>query len=152
MLNLDRVWARATQRPEYRGKSLTSYTTQAIVQAFTLTSTQTSGQTPVLFPAGAVILGIIAAFQPSAIAATTVYRPGMDLFDVAIDYQATNRSIVGTTRGVGSSVFGPYGDQFPTKEIYIPINGSLLYTVANLTTTTIYGTFTHHCLVPAAIG
>jgi hypothetical protein len=152
MPNIDRVWARASQRPEYRGKSLSQYTTQVIVQAFTLTGTQVSGQTAVLFPAGAIIGRVIAAFQPSGQAATQTYRPSLDIFDVAIDYQATNRSIVGITRGVGSSVFGPFGDEFPIKELYIPINGSLLYTVSNLTSSSIYGTFAHHCLVPSAIG
>ena len=44
------------------------------------------------------------------------------------------------------------GDQFPGKEIIIPVNGALLYTVENLTTTTITVSFSHHSLTPAAIG
>jgi hypothetical protein len=152
MLNVDRVWARASQRPEYRGKGLSQYTTQVIVAQFTLQPTQISGQTSVLFPAGAVILGIQAKFIPTAQPGTSILMDGMDMFAFSLDYQATNRSIVGTSRAIGSTVFGNENDQFPGKELYIPTNGSLLYTVENLTSSTIFGTFSHHCLVPSAIG
>lgn len=152
MLNVDRVWARASQRPEYQGRKLSQYTTQVIVAQFTLTSQQVSGQTAVLFPAGAIIMLIAAEFLPTGQVATSNFAKGNDIFAFAVDYQATNRSIVGTSRAVGATVFGVNNDQFPGKELYIPTNGSLLYTVENLTTSTIFGTFSHHCLVPSAIG
>jgi hypothetical protein len=152
MLNADRVWSRVSQRPEYRGKNISQYTTQVIVQNFTLTSAQVSAQTAVIFPAGGIILGIIGEGQPSSQTATQTYRPGLDLFAVSIDYQATARNIVGTSRAIGTTVFGVMGDQFPGKEIIIPVNGALLYTVENLTTTTITVSFSHHSLTPAAIG
>lgn len=152
MMNVDRVWARASQRPEYRGKSLTQYTTQVITAQFTLTSTQVSGQTPVLFPAGAIIGQVDANAVPTSQTGLVIPFPGLNMFAFSLDYQATNRSIVGTARTIASTVFGVMGDQFPIKELYIPINGSLLYTVENLTSSTIFVTFSHHCLVPSAIG
>lgn len=153
MLNVDRVWSRVSQLPGFRGRKLADFVIQAINLNFQLTTQQTSPQTPVNLPAGMVILGITAGARKDAVASTIVMCPGLDMFRVAIDYQATARSIVGpTTRGLGSSVFGQYGDQFPAKELVIPIQGSLLYTVENMTTDTIDVTFTHHGLVPGAIG
>lgn len=76
----------------------------------------------------------------------------MDLFSIATTYQADNRSVVGVSEGIGSSVFGPYGDQFPGLEIFMPQNTSLLYNFTNLTSTQIQITLGHHALLPGAIG
>lgn len=152
MLNVDRVWSRVSQLPQYKGAKLSDFVLQKIVQNFTLTTAQLSAQTPVNMPAGMIILGIMAAARLSAVAGTQTSSPGLDMFSVAITYQATDRSIVGTARGVGSSVFGAFGDQFPEKELIIPIQGSLLYTVENMTTSTINVSFTHAGLVPGKIG
>jgi hypothetical protein len=153
MLNVDRVWSRVSQLPGFKGKRLADFILQVINLNFTLTTQQVSAQTPVNLPAGMVLLGVIGAARLSAVAATQTSSPGLDLFRVAIDYQATSRSIVGPgTRGLGSAVFGPFGDQFPGKELVVPIQGSLLYTVENATTSTIEVTFAHAGLVPSAVG
>lgn len=152
MLNVDRVWSRVSQLPGFKNRRLSEFIIQVINLNFTLTTGQVSASTPVNLPAGMVLLGVGAAARVSAQAGTQTQSPGLDMFSVAIDYQATARSIVGTTRGIGSSVFGPYGDQFPAKELVIPVQGSLLYTAENLTTSTILVTFAHAGLVPSAIG
>lgn len=152
MLNPDRVWSRVAQRPDFAGKKLSSFTLQAIVQNFVLTSQQVSNQTPVNFPAGMIILGIESSAQVQAQTGLVGQQRALDMFALSIDYQATNRSIVGTARAIASSVFGQFGDQFPGKEIIVPINGSLLYTTENLTTSTISISLTHHGLVPSAVG
>lgn len=152
MLNVDRVWSRVSQLPGFRGRKLTEFIIQVIDLNFALTSAQTSAQTPVNLPAGMILLGVMAAARVNNQAGTTVQSAGLDMFRVAIDYQATNRSVVGTSRGLGSAVFGAYGDQFPAKELVVPVQGSLLYTVENMTTSTIDVTFAHHGLVPAAVG
>jgi hypothetical protein len=153
MLNVDRVWSRVSQLPGFQGKKLSQFILQTINLNFTLTTQQLGAQTPVVLPAGAVVLGVVAAARLSAVAASQAQSPGLDMFRVAIDYQATSRSIVGPgIRGLGSAVFGPYGDQFPGKELVIPVQGALLYTPENATTSTIEITFAHHCLVPGAIG
>ncbi len=152
MLNVDRVWSRVSQLPTFKGRRLGEFIIQALNLNFTLTTGQTSAQTPINLPAGGIILGIIAAARVAAQLGTTAQSPGLDMFAVALDYQATNRSVIGTTRAIGSAAFGPYGDQFPGKELVIPVQGSLLYTVENLTTSTINVSFVHHALVPGAIG
>lgn len=152
MLNVDRVWSRVSQLPGFRGRKLGEFIIQVIDLNFALTTGQTSAQTPVNLPAGMIILGVMAAARVNGQAGTTAQSPGLDMFRVAIDYQATNRSIVGTTRGLGSAVFGHFGDQFPGKELIVPVQGSLLYTCENMTTSTIDVTFSHHGLVPGAIG
>jgi hypothetical protein len=154
MLNVDRVWSRVSQLDGFKGKKLSQFVIQVIDLNFQILTGATSPQTPVNIPAGAVILGVIAAARLDAVAGTQTSSPGLDMFRVAIDYQATARSIVGpgANRGLGSAVFGPYGDQFPGKELVIPVQGSLLYTVENMTTSTIDVTFAHHCLVPGQIG
>lgn len=152
MLNIDRVWARCSQLNQFRGKKMSDYVLQKIVQNFTLTTGQVSAQTAVQFPAGMILVGINAAAGVSTQLGTTLQTPGLDMFACSIDYQATNRNIVGTSRARGSAVFGQFGDQFPEKELVIPLQGSLLYTVENLTTSTIIVSFAHAGLVPGAIG
>lgn len=152
MLNVDRVWSRVSQLEGFKGKRLSDFTLQVINLGFALTSQQLAPQTPVNLPAGMILLGVIAAAGVVAQAGTQQTMPGLDMFKVAIDYQATSRSIVGTTRTRGSAAFGPYGDQFPGKELVVPIQGSLLYTVENVTTSSIDISFAHHGLVPRAVG
>lgn len=154
MLNVDRVWSRVSQLGGFRGKKLSDFVLQTINLNFSLTTGALSAQTPVNLPAGMVLIGVIGAARMDAQAATVQTSPGLDMFRVAIDYQATARSIVGpgANRGLGSAVFGPYGDQFPGKELVIPVQGALLYTVENMTTSTIDVTFAHHGLVPGSIG
>lgn len=155
MLNVDRVWSRVSQLPGFKNRKLSDFVIQVIDLNFTLTTGATSPQTPVNLPAGMVIIGVIAGARVDAQLGTTQQSPGLDMFSVAIDYQATARSIVGpggSNLGLGSAVFGPFGDQFPGKELVIPVQGSLLYTVKNQTTSTIDVTFAHHGLVPGSIG
>lgn len=152
MVKPHEAWSRVSRLKQFAGADLKDYILQVINLNFTLTTGQASPSTPVQLPAGMILLGVCAAARPQTIAATTVYAPGLDLFQVAIDYQAQNRSVAGTSQGIGSAVFGPYGDQFPAEELVIPVQGALLYSVTNLTTTTILITFAHHGLVPKAIG
>lgn len=152
MLNVDRVWSRVAQLPAYKGRKLAEFIIQVINLNFTLTTQQVSAQTPINLPAGMILLGVIGAARFAAQAASQQQSPGLDMFSVAIDYQATNRNIVGQTRSLGSAAFGPYGDQFPGKELVVPIQGSLVYTVENMTTSTINVSFAHHGLVPGAVG
>lgn len=150
MLDVDRVWAR--QAPRLGGRSLRDYRLQVITATYTIAASSTAQNQAVNFGAGAILIGILAAAQPTSQAATQTYRPGMDLFSIATTYQADNRSVVGVSEGIGSSVFGPYGDQFPGLEIFMPQNTSLLYNFTNLTSTQIQITLGHHALLPGAIG
>src|SRR5690349_3961305 len=151
MLNVDRVWARCSRLKQFQGAQLSDFVLQNINQTFQLTTGATSAQTPVNFPAGSIILGIGASARLDAVAATQAQSPGLDMFRVTITYQATSRSIVGPA-ALGSAVFGQYGDQFPGKELVIPVQGSLIYVVTNMTTSTIDVDFSHSCLVPGKIG
>lgn len=149
MIDIEKAWARVSQTVA-AGRKFSDFIYQGLVKSFALTSLLASNNQTVNFPAGAIIVGIGAAAQPSGIAATTAYRPGLDLFSVALDYQSGGRAIVGTDQAIGSSVFGPNGDQFPAKEILVGVQGTLIYSITNLTTTAITVTFTHHCLIPVA--
>ena len=152
VMSIDNVWRRVSEGPLFRGRKLSDFVAQVITQNFTLATGAQSAQTPVQFGPGAVIYSIQAAAQPSAQAATQTYRPGLDLFSIAMSYQTTNRTIIGSSEAIGSSVFGTNNDQFPGMEIILPPNGTLLYSVTNLTTTTITVTIAHHCLMPAMVG
>lgn len=146
------AWSRVSQLGMFAGRKLSQYILQSIVASFTLTTGQATPQTAVQFPAGMILLGVTPGAQVAGAAATQTYKPGLDMFSVSIDFAATNRNILGTAQAIGSSAFGVFGDQFPALEIVIPTNSSLLYSVTNLTTSTIGVTFTHHGLVPNAIG
>jgi hypothetical protein len=150
MLNVDRVWARQAAR--YAGKKLSQFRLQVITASYALSGSATSQNQAVSFGAGAIIIGVIAAAQLTSQAGTQTYRPGLDLFSTAITYQANNTQIVGSSEGIGSSVFGPYGDQFPGLEIVLPQNSALVYNFTNLTSSALQITLAHHCLMPGAIG
>lgn len=150
MLDVDRVWARQASR-FMGGKKLTDYRIQVITSTYSLLANASSANNPVSFGAGAVVIGVIAAAQPSGQAATQTYRPGLDLFTVSVSYQADNRVVVGTTEILGSALFGPYGDQFPGMEIPMPQNTALIYNFTNVTSTALTISLAHHCLMPGAI-
>lgn len=150
MLNVDRVWARQAGR-FMGGKKLTDYRLQVITSTYSLLANASSANNPVAFGAGAVIIGVVAAAQPSGQAATTAYRPGLDLFTVSVSYQADNRVVVGTAEILGSALFGTYGDQFPGMEIPMPQNTALVYNFTNVTSTAITISLAHHCLMPGAV-
>jgi hypothetical protein len=150
MLNVDRVWAR--QAPRFPGQKLSGFRLQVITASYSISASGSSQNQAVSFGAGSVILGVIAAAQVTSQAATQQYRPGMDLFSVAISYQASNAQVVGSVEGIGSCVFGPYGDQFPGLEIVLPQNSALVYNFTNLTSSAIQITLGHHCLMKGAIG
>lgn len=152
MLNIDRVWSRVSQLPQYRGKKLSDFILQDVTFSTQLTTGQALPNQPVIFPAGAIMVGARAGAEQNAVAATVVGRDGLDMFKLAIADQQTQRNIVGTAQAVASSVFGRFNDQFPAKEIIVPVNGGLLYSFTNLTTTTINIYLSHDCLVPAAQG
>lgn len=150
MLNIDRVWSRVAQLDDFRGTKLTDYMFQGITASFALAAAvgSTSNSQPVNFGPRCVLLGAIASAQPVGQAATQAYRPGLDLFTVSIDWQGQQRALVGSTQVLGSCLFGPQGDQFPAKEIIIPVQGGLAYSLTNMTSTQLTVTVCHHCLVP----
>lgn len=155
MLNVNEVWARVSQLPAYQGRKLADFVIQAWDINQQLTTSAGAGgivdNQPVTFAAGAIIVGVGVAARPNGQAATQTYPPGGDLFKISIADQQSNRSIIGRTKAIASSVFGVFNDLFPAKELIIPTNGSLIYGFENMTTSTIDITITHHLLVPAAI-
>lgn len=147
MLEVERVWSRASQRPEYTGKKLAKdMVYQVIVQSFQLASQVVSQATPVTFSAGAIVFGIQAGADINAIVGTTIYRPGLDLFSATMTYQQ-GRAVV-TAAAIGSSLFGVEGNMMPGFELYFLAQQSIIYTVTNRTTSTINVDIAHHALVP----
>lgn len=152
MLNVDRVWARVSQRPEMRGQKLSAWGYQGVVLQYNgLTTGQEIDNQKANFPSGAIILGITMSASPESQAATQTNRPGLDMFAFNLQFQQ-NRTLVGQAKSIASAVLGQLGDQFPASEIIIPTNGFLLYGFLNLTTTTLDLAVTHHCLVPVNVG
>src|ERR1043165_8029430 len=136
VLNIDRVWSRVSQLDKYRRKKLADFILQNVTYAAQLTTGQVVANQVVAFPAGAIIVGGRAGAAAPGAAATQTYRDGLDMFTVSIADQQTQRNIVGTTQVLGSALYGRFNDQFPAKELIVPVNGGLLYSVTNLTTTT----------------
>jgi hypothetical protein len=152
MLNIDRVWSRVSQLPNYRGKKITDFILNQINYATQLTTGQASPNNVVTFPAGAIVVGVRAGACLDAAVATQTTRDGLDLFKLSIADQQTGRAISGTLQAMASAIFGRFNDQFPAKELIIPAQGGLLYSLTNLTTSTIDVFISHDCLVPNAIG
>jgi hypothetical protein len=147
MLNADRVWARVSALPEFKGKNLRNFRYLGVGQNFTLTTGAVSGTTRVDFAAGAIILGITCGLSVSAQAGTATIR-GLDAIAVSIDYP-NNESILSGGRMNGKAIFGS-GErcEFPAKELVIGINGSINYVVENLSTSTLNISVVHHCMIP----
>jgi hypothetical protein len=150
MLNIDRVWSRVSQLGQYRGKKLSDFILLNITAAYQLTNGQALPNQPVVFPSGAIVVGARAGANVDLTVGTQTGREGLDLFKLAIADQQTGRTIVGTAQAMASAIYGRYNDQFPAKELIIPAQGGLLYSITNLTTSTIDVFLTHDCLVPAA--
>jgi hypothetical protein len=150
MLDIDRVWSRVAQLDQFRGKKLSDFIYQGITYFNQLTSGQAVANQPVLFPSGAILIGAGAGATIDNAVATQTNRPGLDLFKIAIANAQDNRNIVGTNQALAYSVYGPFGDQWPAKEIVISVGGGLVYAITNMTLSTIDVFITHHCLVPGA--
>ncbi len=152
MLNVDRVWARISRRPEFVGKKLDQFGVQTVNLRYDgLTSGEVVSNQTQNFPNGAIILGICGAAALLAQAATPALSSGLGMFALQMQFQQ-QRSVIGQVAGIASSVFGVYNDQFPAVELLVPTNGILLYTFENLTSSTISITIAHHCLVPVNVG
>lgn len=151
MLNIDRVWSRVSQLPDYRGKKITDFILQQINYAAQLTNAQAIANQVVTFPAGAIVVGVRGGSILDGVVANTSTRDGLDMFKLSIADQQTGRAISGTTLAMASAIFGRFNDQFPAKELLIPKQGGLTYAFTNLTTSTLDVFIVHDCLVPNSI-
>lgn len=152
MLNVDRVWARASQRPEFKNKRLQDFGYQGVVLRYNGLASGAGVQNQnANFPNGAIVLGICGGAMYLAQAAAPAVSSGLSMFALSVEYQQ-QRQIVGTNAALASSVFGVNNDQFPSKELYIPTNGMIQYAFENLTSSTISIWITHHVLVPVNVG
>jgi hypothetical protein len=106
---------------------------------------------PVTFASGAIIIGMCGAARPNGQTALQTYPPGNDLYQLSISDAGSNRSIIGRSKAIATSVFGVFNDLFPAKEIVVPTNNSLNFGFQNMTSTALDITITSHLLVPAAI-
>lgn len=149
MLSFDRAWARQGHR--FPGKKPSEFRYIAIGQNFTLATGAVSGLTRVDFASGTLILGITACAVITGSAATVVLRDWRQCFGVQIDYPNSVALTTGNRLTAGA-IFGS-GErcEFPAKELFIENNGSLNYTVENLTTSTLVVTIVHHCITPGAV-
>lgn len=151
MLNVNEVWQRVVQLPQFQGQRITDY----LLQAWGLTQQLTTGATldniPLTFATGAIIVGMTGGARPDSQAATQQYGPGNDLYRISISDQSSTRKIVGTSKLLGTAVFGPFNDLFPAREIIVPPNQSLIFGFTNQTTSTINIDIVAHLLVPNRI-
>jgi len=145
-LNIDRVWhrvaggerAKAPKKhpliPE--GACVRDYKFITYAKVYTLTSQQTLQNNVQDFPAGSIVLGLLLAAAMQAQAAT-VARGTLDMVRIIVSYPAADGNVV-TLNINAAALLGRNGDrQWPEKEIIIPNNGSLTYTLVNLTTSTL---------------
>jgi hypothetical protein len=152
MIDVDRAWARVCQLEAFRGAKLSDFGIQVVTQSFSLTSQQTSSVTPVNFPTKSIILNITAGARPNAAAAAQGYTDGLDLFRVVCQIEG-GRYIIGSVAAMASTIFGKgIASVFPARELPLLQNTKLLYTLTNLSTTTIDADISHHILTPLAVG
>jgi hypothetical protein len=149
MLGVDRAWQRQAHR--FPGKKPGDFRFIAIGQNFTLASTVVSGLTRIDFAAGTIILGITACATITGSAMTQAMRDWKQAFSCQIDFPNSVAMTTGS-RLIAGALFGS-GERcdFPGKEIYIENNGSLNYTVENLTTSTLVVSIIHHCITPGTV-
>lgn len=149
MVNLERAWARWASR--FPGRQLPRMRPQVFTNNFQLTTGAQVTNQNVTFPAGALILGIMAGAFVTGAAATQVYRRGLDLFTLASSMQSDGRSLIGPAEALAASVFGEEGMAFPPIEIYLPEQTTLVYAFTNLSTSTINVSLAHHAMVPGDV-
>ncbi len=154
MLKVDDVMRRVLQLEPYASQQWDAgdFIPQVIPNTYSLPAINSGtygsvSQQTMQFPAGAIIVGMAAGASNVGAASTGVQRPGLEMFTIGLQYQQT-RSVIGPGNAMAVSVFGPYNDLFPEKEIIIPQNGSLLVNLTSLVTDAIAVWITAHCLVP----
>lgn len=151
MLNITEVFMRVLQLPQYANWGEDDFMLQVLTNNFALSGQGTTNNQSMTFPPGAVIVGMTGAATPqAAAAAATLERPGLELFTIGINYQQ-QMTLVGQSQAMASSLFGPFNDLFPAKEIIVPQNGSLLVSLTNLASDAITVFLTSHCLVPSKL-
>lgn len=106
------------------------------------------------FPNGAtLVLGVIASSIPSPPDEQPVnpFVLPMDRFRIRFQYNANQSGLVvgdpADTGALASTVFGPFGDQFPAREIPLEANDVINATVQNMTSGRIRGNISYHCLI-----
>jgi len=109
------------------------------------------GPVPQSFPNGAtLVLGIIASCIPTGQPDNPFVAP-MDRFRIRFQYNANQSGLVvgnpADIGGIASTIFGPFGDQFPAREIPLEANDVVNATVQNLTPEALRGTISYHCLI-----
>jgi hypothetical protein len=106
---------------------------------------------PQAFPNGAtLVLLVLASCIPTGEPDNPFVGP-FDRFRIRFQYNANQSGLVvgnpSDTGGLGSTVFGPFGDQFPAREIPLEANDVINATVQNVTPEVIRGNITYHCLI-----
>lgn len=150
MLDIDAVLYRVLQLPGFQDKRPSDFIEQTIGANYSLaalsggTYGSVSNQT-MQFPTGAIIVGMTGGASIVGAAASTITRSGLDMFTIAINYNQ-QRSIVGPGQVLGSTLFGPYNDLFPSKEIIVPTSGSLLLALTSVVSDAISVWINAHCL------
>lgn len=106
------------------------------------------------FPNGAtLVLGVMASCIPSPPEEQPVnpFVDPLDRFRIRIQYNANQSGmVVGEPFDIGalaSTVFGPYGDQFPAREVPLEANDIVSALIQNMTQGRIRGNLTYHCLI-----
>lgn len=151
MLNLTEVFMRVLQLPQYQGWSEDDFMLQVLTNNFAIAGAGVTSNQAMTFPPGAVIVGMTGGASPqAAAAAATIERNGLELFTIGLNYQQ-QMTLVGQSQAIASSLFGPFNDLFPVKEIIVPQNGSLLVSLTNLASDAINVYLTSHCLVPSKL-
>lgn len=151
MLKIEEVFMRVLALPQYQGWHEDDFMLQVLSNNFAIAGAGGTSNQAMTYPPGAVIVGMCGGATPqAAAAAATIERNGLELFTIGLNYQQ-QMTIVGQSQVIASSLFGPYNDLFPAKEIIIPQNGSLLVSLSNLASDAITVYLTSHCLVPAKI-
>lgn len=146
MLDWDKVWARVSRLDIFRGMKQTDFRYSGIGKTFTLSSGQTSPETPVDFPALSIILGIRAGVAASAQDGVTIER-GLQMTSWTLAYPGGQGNIITNGPLNGAAIFGANGDGFPPGEVIIGANGTLNVTVKNLSTSTILPDICFHSMI-----
>lgn len=150
MLDIDAVLYRVLGLPGFEGKKPSDFIIQTVGANYSLAALSggtygSVGNQTMQFPTGAIIVGMTGGASLVGAAAATITRPGLDMFTLSINYNQ-QRTIVGPGQVLASTLFGPYNDLFPDKEIIVPTSGSLLLALTSVVSDAINVWINAHCL------
>ncbi len=147
MLNWDSVWNRVSRLEIFRNFKQNDFRYSGIGKTFSLSTGQTSAETPIDFPALSIVLGIALGVSVVGQDGITLCRD-LSMCRITLAYPGGQGNIITNGPINAAAIFGPTGQLgMPPAEIIVGSNGTINTTIANLSTSSLTADICFHAMI-----